>query len=50
MVWELNVKGGGGRTGSSVMVLLPMTTWEAAGARLMGVPDIVIAGAPGSRV
>ena len=32
------------------MVLLPMTTCVAPGARLMGVPDTVMAGAPGMSV
>ena len=31
-------------------MLEPMTAAEASGARLMGVPDTVIAGAPGTRV
>lgn len=36
--------------GARLIVWLPMTTWVAAGARLMGVPDIVIDGAPGMSV
>ncbi len=42
--------GGGVVAGARFMVWLPMTTWVAAGARLMGVPDIVIDGAPGMSV
>ena len=37
-------------TGDRSLVLLPMITCVAAGARLMGVPDTVIAGPPGMRV
>ena len=36
--------------GNRSLVLLPMITCAAAGARLMGVPDTVIAGPPGIRV
>ena len=37
-------------TGDRSLVLLPMTTCVAAGARLMGVPETVIAEPPGIRV
>ena len=36
--------------GDRSLVLLPMITCVAAGARLMGVPDTVIAGSPGMSV
>ena len=51
-VWEPIVKGGreSGAVGKRVMVLLPMTARVAPGARLMGVPDTVIAGDPGMSV
>lgn len=49
-VRELNVSRGRGVVGGvRGIVLCPMTACVAAGARLMGVPDIVIAGAPGMR-
>ena len=49
-VWEPKVNGGGVVAGDRSLVLLPMITCVAAGARLMGVPDTVIAGPPGTRV
>ena len=51
-VWEPIVNGGreGGALGKRVMVLLPMTARVAPGARLIGVPDTVIAGDPGISV
>lgn len=36
--------------GRRVEVMVPMTTLEASGERLMGVPETVIAGAPGMSV
>ena len=42
----------GGSVGSGwrISVIPPMTTSEASGARLIGVPDTVMAGAPGMSV
>ena len=44
------VEGEGVMMGDRSLVLLPMITCVAAGARLMGVPDTVIAELPGMRV
>ena len=50
MVWEPMVRGGRVGFGRSISVLVPMTAWVPSGARLMGVPETVIAGAPGMSV
>ena len=51
-VWPPIVDNGGEGVGAGKrdMVLLPMTARVAPGARLMGVPDTVIAGDPGMSV
>ena len=51
-VWEpiVNKGRGGVGVGNRDTVLLPMTTRVADDARLMGVPDTVIAGDPGMSV
>ena len=49
-VLEPKVNGGGVIPGDRLLVMLPMITCVAAGARLIGVPDTVIAGPPGIRV
>lgn len=43
------VREGWGKRGR-VEVMVPMTTSVASGARLIGVPEIIIAGAPGMSV
>ena len=51
MVSSPMVNGGNeGSVGESLIVLLPTAIWLAPAAKLIGVPDIVIAGPPGSRV
>lgn len=49
-VCESNVIGRGVELGSSTIVLLPMITCVALGARLSLVPETVIAGPPGVSV
>ena len=44
------MSGGSVGPGRRVSVLPPMTTFEPSGARLMGVLEIVRAGAPGTSV
>lgn len=54
MIWPAMVRAGkvgvGSGSGRSNSVLVPMTTYESPDARLMRVPEIVIAGPPGVRV
>ena len=50
MVWEPIVRRGRGLVGFRGIVLLPMTSCVALGARLSRVPEIVIAAPPGISV